>query len=334
MSFDVLTFGRVSFDLYSKNIGADFNDIKELTTSIGGSPTNIAVGAQRLGLKVGLFSAVAPDPVGGFIANTLDKEGVDTTHVQTINGTTSTAVVCGIIPPDRFPLVFYRDNAPDEKITIDHVEKVDFSQYRAFVMSGTALAVEPARSAAFHATEKAKKAGIPVILDIDFRSISWKDIRTHGIVLRQYLPLCDIVMGTNEELLAVFIQDAAQLAIKDNAITDPYIKGNISEAITKIMTLGINLLLVKTGADGVAAYHKDGTKQKVPGFPVEPVNILGAGDAFAAGFLYGYLNEWDTYKSCRLANACGAWMVTKHGCCNYAPYYDEIINFIEEKGGF
>lgn len=334
MKFDALTFGRVSIDLYSKNIGAEFNDIKELTTSIGGSPTNIAVGAQRLGLKTSLFSAIGPDPIGGFITNTLKKEGVDTSHLQTIDGTTSTAVVCGIIPPDRFPLVFYRDNAPDEKITIDHVNEVDFSQYKSFVMSGTALAVEPARSAAIYATEKAKEAGIPVILDIDFRAISWKDLRMHGIVLRQYLTSCNVVIGTEEELLSVFLTNANQVAIKDNAITDPTIEGNVTEAIKKVMEFGVDLLLVKSGAEGVVAYHKDGTIEKVPGFPVEPLNILGAGDAFAGGFLYGYINGWDTYKSCRLANACGAWMVTKQGCCNFAPYYDEIIQFIEEKGGF
>ncbi|MFT6197422.1 MAG: 5-dehydro-2-deoxygluconokinase [Nonlabens sp.] len=334
MSFDVLTFGRVSIDLYSKNIGAEFNDIKELTTSIGGSPTNIAVGAKRLGLKTGLFSAVGPDPTGGFILNTLKNEGVDIVHVQTIKDTTSTAVICGIIPPDRFPLIFYRDNAPDEKITIDHVEKIDFSIYKSFLMSGTALAVEPARSAALYATEKAKKVAIPVILDIDFRAISWKDIRTHGIVLRQYLTQCNIVIGTEEELLSVFIEDANQLSIKENAITNPTITGNVNEAIAKVMDFGVDLLLVKTGADGMVAYHKDGTVEKVPGFKVEPVNILGAGDSFAAGFLYGYINGWDTYKSCRLANACGAWMVTKQGCCNFAPYYNEIIEFIESKGGF
>ena len=81
-------------------------------------------------------------------------------------------------------------------------------------------------------------------------------------------------------------------------------------------------------------YHKDGKQEDVPGFPVDVVNILGAGDAFASGFIYGYLQGWDTYKSARLANACGAWLVTKQGCCNYAPYYGEIINFIESKGGF
>ena len=333
MSLDLLTFGRASIDLYSKNIGAEFNDIKELTTSIGGSPLNIAVGAQRLGLKAGLFSAIGADPVGGFIINTLQKEGVDTTHIKVIDGTTSTAVVCGIIPPDKFPLIFYRDNAPDKKITIDHVNEVDFTLYKSFLMSGTALAVEPARSAAFYACEKAKEAGLAVFLDIDFRAISWDDVRSFGIVLRQYLPLCDVVIGTEEELLAMHLKDANQLVIKDSSITSPEIQGNIKEAIQKVLKQGVKLLLVKMGADGVTAYHNDGKVEKIPGFPVGIVNVLGAGDAFASGFIYGYINGWNTYKSSRLANACGAWLVTKQGCCNYSPYYKEITDFIEKKGG-
>ena len=124
MCFDLITFGRASIDLYSNNVGAEFSDIKELTTSIGGPPVNISVGAQRLGLKTGIITAVGPDPVGGFIKKTLALEGVDTTHVKTIEGTKSAAVVCGIIPPDKFPLVFYRDNAPDKKITFEHLIEI------------------------------------------------------------------------------------------------------------------------------------------------------------------------------------------------------------------
>ena len=333
-SFDLLTFGRASIDLYSKDIGAEFNDIKELSTSIGGSPVNIAVGARRLGIQSALFSAVAPDPVGEFIVSTLQKEKVDTTHVQNINGTTSTAVICGILPPDRFPLVFYRDNAPDKKISIDHVNEVDFTQYKIFLMSGTALAVDPSRSAAFYATEQAKKAGATIFLDVDFRAISWHDIRAFGVVLRQYLSLCNVVIGTEEELMAMFLQNSEQLTIKDSSITAPEIQGDADQAIQMVLDQGVELLLVKAGAQGVTAYHQSGKIEKIPGFSVEVINILGAGDAFASGFIYGYVNQWDTYKTGRLANACGAWLVTKQGCCNCAPYYDQIIKFIEEKGGF
>lgn len=334
MSFDLLTFGRASIDLYSKNIGAEFNEIKELTTAIGGSPVNIAVGAQRLGLKTALFSAVGPDPVGGFIKNILRNEGVDTANVQTIDGTTSTAVVCGIQPPDTFPLVFYRDNAPDNNITIDHINQVDFTKYKSFLMTGTALAVEPTRSAAFYASEKAKYQKLPVFLDVDFRANLWHDVRAFGTTIRQYLKYVNVVIGTEEELLAMYLDTEDQVEIKDSSISAPTVKGDLKKAIKSILEEGVELLLVKTGPQGVIAYHKDGTSTNVSGFPVEVVNVLGAGDAFAGGFIYGYINKWDLYKSLRLANACGAWLVTKQGCSNYAPYFDEITEFIESKGGY
>ena len=111
-------------------------------------------------------------------------------------------------------------------------------------------------------------------------------------------------------------------------------EGLDDDAIKIILNEGVKLLLVKTGAKGVIAYYNDGRVIKVPGFKVKVTNVLGAGDAFAGGFIYGYINGWDDYKSLRLANACGAWLVTKQGCCNFAPYYNEIIDFINEKGGF
>lgn len=332
--FDVLTFGRCGMDIYALDIGAAFEDIRHFSASVGGSPANIAIGAARLGLKSALFSAVGADPVGNFILHNVKKEGVDTAHVQVIPGTTSAAVLCGIIPPDTFPLVFYRDNAPDNHIQINMADKVDFSQYKTFLMTGTALSVEPTRSAAFYAVEQARKKGCKCFLDIDFRANLWADVRAFGVVLRQYLPFCTVVMGTEEELLAMTLQHAAQVHIKNNAITAPEITGDIEQTIQEVLQTGIQLLLVKRGARGVSAYHSDGRVEHIAGFPVEVVNVLGAGDAFAAGFIYGYIQGWSGYKSARLANACGAWLVSKQGCSKDAPDYEEITAFIAQKGGF
>lgn len=334
MKYDILTFGRSSIDVYTKDIGAEFVDINEFTASIGGSPVNIAVGAQRLGLKTAVLTAVGPDPVGDFIIHTLNKEGVSTDYIPTIEGTTSTAVICGIIPPDKFPLVFYRDNAPDKKINNDHVDQIDFKDVKSFLMTGTSLAVEPSRSASFYAAQQAKKQNLPVFLDIDFRAISWDDVRSFGITLKEFLPYCDVVMGTEEELLAMNVESSSEIKIKNSSITSPEIQGDLQKSIQQVLDLGVKLLLVKTGPKGVDAYFSDGTKETIPGFPVQVVNVLGAGDAFAAGFVYGYTKGWDTYKSARLANACGAWLVTKQGCCTDAPNNKQIMDFIKDKGGF
>lgn len=332
--YDVITYGRSSIDLYSQQVGSPFEDIQGFHAFVGGSPLNIAVGCSRLGLKASLLSGVGKDKVGDFLLNFLEKEGVATENVPVIEGTRTSAVLLGIEPPDRFPLVYYRDNCADSQITIDQVLEAGIEQSRLLELSGTALNMEPTRSAAFLAAEIARKNDVPVMLDLDFRADQWHDIRAFGITSRAFMRNVNIVLGTEEEILAAFLADKAQLVISHQQISAPEIKGDVDEAIQGILSLGVDALIVKTGSRGAVVYLPDGTVRKVPGFPVDVVNILGAGDAFAAGFIYGYLKGWDLYKSCRMGNACGAHVVTQLGCANFTPYEDEILQFIESKGGF
>ena len=331
--FDLITFGRSSIDLYSQNIGADFIDIKGFDALVGGSPLNIAVGASRLGVNATLITAVGNDKVGDFIINFLKKQKVNTEFIPRIPGARSSAVVLGIEPPDKFPLVFYRDNAADSQLTIDHVIAADISKYRILEMSGTALNIEPTRSAAFYATEIAAENNVDIILDIDFRADQWKDIRSFGLMIRALLPRVKIAIGTEEEILAATLQSADQVSIQHQQISAPKITGDLDVSIKKILKSGPEILIVKKGAKGAAIYYKDGKHEEVAGFPVEILNVLGAGDAFASGFIYGYLRGWDLYKSCRMGNASGAWVVQKQGCANDMPYYDEAMEFIKSKGG-
>ncbi len=199
--FDLITFGRSSIDLYSQNIGADFIDIKGFDAFVGGSPLNIAVGASRLGAKVSLLTGVGNDKVGDFIINFLKKQKVNTDSIAHIDGARSSAVVLGIEPPDRFPLVFYRDNAADSQVTIDHVIAADISNYKILEISATALNIEPSRSAVFYAVEVAVENNVDVVLDIDFRADQWKDIRSFGLMVRALLPKVKIAIGTEEEIL-------------------------------------------------------------------------------------------------------------------------------------
>ena len=332
--YDVTTYGRSSIDLYSQEVGAAFEDIPGFHAFVGGSPLNIAVGCSRLGLKASLLTGVGKDKVGDFLLKFLKKENVITENIPVIEGARSSAVLLGIEPPDRFPLVYYRDNCADSQITIDHVLKAGIEKSRLLEVSGTALNIEPTRSSAFLAAEIAKKNDIPIMLDLDFRADQWHDIRAFGITTRAFMRNTNIVLGTEEEILAAFLADKSQLAISHQQISAPEIKGDIEEAIQGILNFGVDALIVKTGSRGATVYLPDGTIQEVPGFPVEVVNILGAGDAFAAGFIYGYLKGWNWYKCCRMGNACGAHVVTQLGCANFTPYEDEILKLIESKGGF
>lgn len=332
--FDLITMGRSSIDLYSNDVGSPFPEITSFAAYVGGSPTNIAVGARRLNVKTALLTAVGNDPVGDFILKFLDREGVDTRYIPRKPTARSSAVVLGIEPPDRFPLVFYRDNAADIQLTIDDVLATPLEHCRAFEFAGTNLSKEPSRSATFLAVEKAKAGKATVFFDLDFRADQWHDVRAFGVNARAVLRNVDVALGTEEEVLAATLTDSSQLKITHSQVSAPEISGDLEAAIESILALGPSVLIVKRGAKGATVFQKGRSPLDVPGFPVEIYNILGAGDAFASGLLYGYLQGWDWYKAARMGNACGAIVVTRHGCANFMAYEEEALRFIEERGGF
>src|SRR6266576_2702435 len=174
-SFDILLMGRSSIDLYANDIGAPFPEIKSFAAYVGGCPTNISVGTRRLGLRSALLIAIGEDPVGDFILNFLEREGVVTSFIPRKPGRRTSAVILGIEPPDKFPLVFYRDNCADIQLTIDDVLAAPINQSRALLISGTGLSREPSRSATIFAAEQARNSGTRVVLDLDFRPDQWHD---------------------------------------------------------------------------------------------------------------------------------------------------------------
>lgn len=334
VAYDLVTMGRSSMDLYANDVGAPFVEIKSFSAYVGGSPTNIAVGAQRLGLRTALLTAVGQDPVGDFILHFLDGEGLETKFIPRKAGRRTSAVVLGIEPPDKFPLVFYRDNCADIYLTIDDVQKAPVGDTRILEISGTAFSREPSRSATFFAVEQARAAGSQIILDLDFRADQWHDFRAFGVVLRSVLPQVNVAIGTEEEVNAAMLSDPGQVRITHSQITAPEISGDLQANVRQLLQLGPQALVVKRGAQGASIFLPDGDVVDVPGFPVEIHNVLGAGDAFASGFIYGLAHGWDWYRAARMGNACGAIVVTRHGCANFMGYEDEVLAFIEERGGF
>jgi 5-dehydro-2-deoxygluconokinase len=333
-AYDLLTMGRSSIDLYANEIGAPFVDIRSFAAYVGGSPTNIAVGAQRLGLRTAVLTAVGDDPVGEFILHFLNREKVETKFIPRKPGTRTSAVVLGIEPPDRFPLVYYRDNCADNQLSIDDVFKAPVTDCRVFEFSGTGLSREPSRSANVFAAEQAKAAGATVVLDLDFRPNQWHDPRAFGITVRAVLPLVNIVLGTEDECKAVTLSDPGQVAVTHSQISGARVVGDLSEAVTAMQRRGPQVIVVKTGERGATVFQTGKPALPVPGFPVEVYNVLGAGDAFAAGFIYGLVKGWDYCKAARMGNAGGAIVVTRHGCANFMAYEPEALEFIAKHGGF
>ncbi len=332
-AFDTFHMGRSSMDLYSNDIGASFVDIRSFAAYVGGSPTNMSVGCRRLGLKSALLTAFGDDPVGDFVANFLIKEGVDIRYSPRKPGRHTSAVVLGIEPPDKFPLVFYRDNCADIALSIDDVLAAPIADSSVFEFAGTNLSLEPSRSATMYAAEVARKAGTAVVCDLDFRPNQWHDSRAFGAAVRSVLHCTDIVMGTEDEINAAMLSDPRSVHLTHSQISDARVSGNTAAHVSKLMDLGPDVVVEKLGEAGCRIHRRGSKPEDVPGFPVKVQNILGAGDAFGAGFLYGYVKGWDLRKASRLGNACGAMVVTRHGCSISMPFWDEVMAFADERGG-
>ncbi len=331
---DLITVGRVSMDLFAQNVGAAFEDVTGFETSVGGSPVNIAIGTSRLGLNSAAFTAVGQDRVGDFVLRYLGDEGVATDYIaRKPNAHTGLAIVA-IQPPDKFPLVFYRDNPADIHLTIDDAARLPIAHSRVVQISGTALSRGTCRDATLFVAEQCNTLGVTTFMDLDLRPDQWTHPHSFGLNIHTILPHLDVVIGTEEEFYALLAEDPA-----------PVLQGkNLSDSqITKLDGLlqtllgtsrGPDVLALKRGPRGVSIFTKTNDVVDAAGFSVDVLNTVGAGDAFASGLIYGYLKRWDWYKCGRMGNACGALVVTRHGCAKALPTEQEALDFIEERGGF
>jgi 5-dehydro-2-deoxygluconokinase len=330
-SFDLLSMGRSCIDLYSNDVGAPFVDVTSFGAYVGGCPTNISVGTRRLGLSSALLTAVGEDLTGDFVLKFLEREGVDTRFTVRKPGRRTSAVMLSMEPPDKFPIIFYRDNCADIVLDIDDVDAAPTNDCRALLISGTGLSAEPSRTATIYAAELAHRAGATIFLDLDFRPIVWPDPRVFAVTLRRLGGLVDVVIGTEDEVKAA--AGFTKFEIRHSQQTHAEVQGDIGEAIKRLLRIGLPALVVKHGSSGAAVHVQDAAPEMVPGFPVEVLNLLGAGDAFASGLIYGRLTGWDWYRSIRMANAVGAIVVTRPACANSMPTLAEVEAFVGSRGG-
>lgn len=333
-SYDIVAMGRSSIDLYANEIGAPFPEIKSFAAYVGGCPTNISVGTRRLGLRSVLLTAIGEDPVGDFILNFLEREGVVTSFIPRKPGRRTSAVILGIEPPDKFPLVFYRDNCADIELTIEDVLSAPITQSRALLISGTGLSREPSRSATLFAAEQARANGTTVFLDLDFRPDQWHDARAYGVTIRAAIRFADVVIGTADEVKAGALKSESSVSVEHSQVSGARVGGDVMKAIDAVLAAGPATLAMKRGGEATTVYLRSGEVIEAAPFPVEVCNVLGAGDAFASGLIYGNLKGWNWHRAARMGNACGAIVVTRHGCANFMPFEQEALTFIEQRGGF
>jgi len=321
---DVICLGRLAVDLYAEQVGARLEDVHSFSKYLGGSSGNIAFGTARLGLKSSMLTRVGDDHMGRFLTQTLSNEGCDISHVAVDPHRLTALVLLGIKDRDTFPLVFYRENCADMAVSEDDFSESYIASSKSLLITGTHLSNPDVLRTSLRALQYARKHNVKTVLDIDYRPVLWgltgqadgetRYIASEAVTARllQVLGNFDLIVGTEEE-----IQIAGGTS-------------NIVDALKAIRNVTAATIVLKRGADGCNVFEHDIPDLLPPVYPtfkVQVFNVLGAGDAFMSGLLKGWIDGCDWEQTCRLANACGALVVSRHGCAPAMPTPAELEYF-------
>lgn len=326
---DVICVGRVAVDLYAQQIGARLEDASSFAKYLGGSSGNIAFGCARLGLKSAMLSRVGHDHMGRFVRETLAREGCDTSRLRTDTERLTALVLLGLKDRDTFPLIFHRENCADMALDEDDFDEAFIASSKALLITGTHFSTEQVMRASRRALDYARRNQVRTVLDIDYRPVLWgltgkadgetRFIANEGVTahLQRILPLFDVVIGTEEEFRIAGGKDA------------------LLDALAMVHAVTSAALVVKRGPLGCSIVDGDvpATLDALPvirGVEVDVMNVLGAGDAFASGFLSQWLRGRPFADAARAANACGALVVSRHGCSPAMPTPAELAYFLAE----
>ena len=320
---DLICLGRLGVDLYAQQVGARLEDVTSFAKYLGGSSANIAFGTARLGLKSAMLSRVGDDHMGRFLVESLVREGCDVSGITVDPQRLTAMVLLGLKDRETFPLVFYRENCADMALCAADIREPLIASSKALLITGTHFSTDGVYQASLQALDYAERHGVKRVLDIDYRPVLWglagkADGETRFVAdqnvsqhLQGILPRFDLIVGTEEEFL---IAGASQ---------------DLLSALRTVRQLTTATLVVKLGPQGCTVIHgpiparlEDGAIY--PGVRVEVLNVLGAGDAFMAGFLSGWLNDADDARCCQLANACGGLVVSRHACAPAMPTPAEL----------
>jgi 5-dehydro-2-deoxygluconokinase len=305
MGFDLITMGRVGVDLYPEQIGVSLADVQTFAKSLGGSATNVAVAAARLGNRAAVITKVGDDPFGPYIRGALRGFGVDDRFVGTHPTLRTPVVFCEIHPPDDFPLLFYREpTAPDMTLAVDELDLDAVREARVFWTTGTGLSAEPSREATLAALAARDGGGITVH-DLDYRPMFWPDESEAGELQRAALRHTTVAVGNRDEV-AVAVGTREPEA-----------------AAEALLELGVELAVVKRGPEGTLARTREERVEVAP-VPVDVVCGLGAGDAFGGALAHGLLHGWPLERTIRLANAAGAHVAARLACADAMPELHEL----------
>jgi 5-dehydro-2-deoxygluconokinase len=309
---DLITMGRVGVDLYPEQIGVPLADVRTFAKSLGGSPTNVAVGAARLGRSAAVITKVGDDGFGEYVRRALRGFGVEDRFVGTHPTLRTPIVFCEVHPPDRFPLLFYRQpKAPDMEIGGDDLDLDAISLARVFWTTGTGLSDEPSRSATLAALDAARGTRIH---DLDHRSAFWPSLGEARRWAQEAIRRATVVVGNVDEV---------EMATGER---DP------DRAADALLAHGPELAVVKLGADGALARTRT-ERATAAAVPIEVLCGLGAGDAFGGALVHGLLAAWPLARTLAFANAAGAIVASRLACADAMPTADEVEDLLSADAG-
>lgn len=324
---DIICLGRAAVDLYGQQVGGRLEDMQSFAKYLGGSSANLAAGLGRLGVKSAMLTRVGDDHMGRFVREQLAKEGVDVSHVSTDPKRPTGLVILGISANGDIPHIFFREHCADMGVALEDIDEGFIASAKAFAVTGTHLSTPTTREAVVAAMLAAKANNTQVILDIDYRPVLWgltvvgdgasRYVESEEVSaqLQEVLKYCDLIVGTEEEV-----------AIAGGS-------ADLLTALQSIRRISHADIVLKRGAKGCTVFDSASIEAleegiEVPGFPVEVFNTVGAGDAFLSGFLRAWLDGKSWQECGLLGNACGAIVVTRHGCTPAMPSREELAYFM------
>lgn len=309
-TLEALTVGRVGVDLYPEQSGLPLSQVSTFAKSLGGTATNVAVGAARLGRRTAVLTKVGPDDFGGYVRDALAAFGVDASYVGTAPDLLTPVVFCSLDPPEDPPLLFYRlPIAPDLTLTTADVPWELITEVPLLWVTGTGVSVDPARTTQLemlaHRGRPDSDAGRWTVLDLDWRPMFWPEPEDARREYESMLEHVTVVVGNRAEV---------EVAV---GTAQP------EQAARRLLDRGVELALVKKGADGVLVATAEGMTTVAPQ-RVDVVNGLGAGDAFGGALVHGLLSGWDPVRCAEYANAAGALVASRLACADAMPTIDEL----------
>lgn len=302
---DVCLLGRIGYDLFAMERNRPLAQVEHFSRHLGGSTANIAVGLARLGLRVGIISCVSKDTLADYLLGFLREEGVDTRFVGMVEGYNTSLCLTEVSPPDRFPQVFYRQRPADSQVTMGAAERAYIQQAHMFVTNGTSLSASPARETTLEALKTARAGGLRTVFDVDYRDNSWPSPTEAGRQARAALSWSDIVIGNEDEMVVLTGENKP------------------SAQVQSVLALGVTVLVRKLGAKGVEA-HTGEQFYHAPPVPVRTLSTIGAGDGFAAGFLFALYRGLPLADCLSYGNAAAAVVVSRVSCSDAMPRPAEL----------